>query len=694
MRATEFEFRQRFWFIGLIYWIGFACYSFDRTNAAVALVRLAGHASSPASQRHELQLIFGAGALLCALAALIRTWGAVSESKGKDAAKPRLGATFFRFLLAAFCFLPSAFCLPASAARASAATPEAPITYALDLRDSSSHLIKVTMTVPEVAPSTVVQFPAWNALYQIRDFVRHVQGLEAQCDGQAIVLVRADLDTWRAPDQPCESLQLRYSVYANEEGPFSSILDEQHTFMNFAQVLFYLPQGRERPVQVSFALPPAWKLVTMLRDAGAPGEFAAAGYDLLADSPAEAGQLDEFDYTQSGAAYRIVVYGDPADYSSKKLLDSVGKITATETGLMRDVPFARYTFMFQFAKGAGGGGMEHRNGCVIGFPGGRLKRNWPGFESTVAHEFFHLWNVKRIRPQGLEPVDYIHGNDTRDLWFSEGVTSTYQYLTLLRAGLINRQTFYEDVAGEIQDLEERPARHFQSAEESGLEAWLEKYPDYFRPERSISYYNKGAILGFLLDLEIRHASGGRHSLDDLMRALNENFARRHRFFTDDDLRSLVTSLGPDAAETGAFFRDYVTGTHEVDYGAYLGFAGLRLAQEPVEIPSWGLEAERSFGGPIRVTEVEPGGNAAKAGVERGDVLLKVNGDTLFVLPQNLEGLRPGVGVEVEVRRRSETLTFKFKLGRATEERFRVEEMPHPSAAQLRVREGWLTGKTD
>src|SRR5205814_5971912 len=153
----------------------------------------------------------------------------------------------------------------------------------------------------------------------------------------------------------------------------------------------------------------------------------------------------------------------------------------------------------------------------------------------AADEFFHLWNVKRIRPQGLEPVDYVHGNDTTELWFSEGVTSTYGELALLRAGLISRQDFYANLAQEIRDLEQRPARKSQSAVEAGREAWLEQYVDYARPEPSISYYNKGELLGYLLDLGIRHATGNRRSLADVMRGLNENFARRGRFFPRADL---------------------------------------------------------------------------------------------------------------------------------------------------------------
>jgi predicted metalloprotease with PDZ domain len=196
--------------------------------------------------------------------------------------------------------------------------------------------------------------------------------------------------------------------------------------------------------------------------------------------------------------------------------------------------------------------------------------------SLYSHEFFHLWNVKRIRPQLLEPIDYVHGNDTRDLWFCEGVTSTYGELVLLRAGLISRQAFYAHLGSTIAALESRPGRFFQSVEESGLEAWFEKYNDYQRPERSISYYNKGELLGFLLDLALRHASGNAAGLDDVMRRLNEDFARPGRYYTEADLRREMAQAAPTFWGLEAFFEDYVRGTRELDYDTYLGYAGLEL----------------------------------------------------------------------------------------------------------------------
>jgi len=586
-----------------------------------------------------------------------------------------------------------------------------PIRYVVDLQAPATQRVRVTLRIPDAPPATEIQMPAWNNLYQIRDFVRDVQDLQGACNGQQVTLLRVDLETWRGPSQSCRNLEVRYAVDAHEEGPFSSVFNTRHAFLNFATVLFYLPRERSRSVRVRFVLPAGWRLATFLDPGDGPDEFQAANYDVLVDSPAEAGNFQEYTFTQqdaeraTGAAtgsaagerkatYRVIVHADAADYSPQRLLASLEKITGAATAMMRDVPFSNYTFIFHFPREGGGGGMEHRNGTAISVPASDVRDHWGRVEATAAHEFFHLWNVKRIRPQALEPIDYVHGNDTRDLWFAEGVTSTYGTLTLLRAGLMTPQEFYLELAGEIDSLQARPARGSQSLETSGREAWLEKYADYFRPDRSISYYNKGELVGFLLDLALRHASHNRAGLDEIMRRLNEEFARRGRFYTESDLRRLVHESAPQFSAADAFFNDYLHGTQELDYDTYLGYAGLRVRVEAHETPALGFTAATGFEGTLRVASIEPGSPAEQAGLATGDVLVKMNGRNLTEAPQSrLAGMTPGEKVKFQVRRARRNLEFKYHLGTTTETRYRVEEIPGSSAGQLEIRRGWLQGTT-
>jgi predicted metalloprotease with PDZ domain len=574
----------------------------------------------------------------------------------------------------------------------------------VDLTAPETHLVQVTMNIPEAGAGTEIQIPAWNCLYQIRDFVKSVEDLNAECDAQPVDLDREDLNTWRGPNRKCGNLTFHYSAYADSDGPFDSILDGNHSFLNLAMVLFYLPRERQRAVQVKFQVPSGWKLATLLEGEGQ--EFQAADYDVLVDSPVEAGHFEEFSYTQGfipagtsagelkSATIRVIIDAARADYSAGRILDSLQRITAAETSLMQDLPFNRYTFLLHFPReGGSSGGMEHHDGTAISIPASEVRNNEGYLESVAAHEFFHLWNVKRIRPRSLEPVDYIKGNDTRDLWLCEGVTNTYAELTLLRADLIDRNTFYERVAGAIQVLQSRNGRRFQSAETSGREAWLEKYSDYNRSERSISYYNKGELLGYLLDLGIRHASANQAGLDDVMRRLNQDFAQRGRFYTIADLTAIVAQLAP-AFDMNRFLADNVRGTVEIDYSTYLGYAGLRLATHMMGTPVPGFSASRNAGGLLQVDSIDDGSDAERAGLQPGDVLMMADGNLLPAASEStLPNWRPGQSVELQIARGGETKIIKFRIGVNQEISIQIEEDPQAGPDQLQVREGWLKGVT-
>ena len=549
------------------------------------------------------------------------------------------------------------------------------------------------MTIPEAKAGAEIQFPAWNALYQIRDFVKNVQGLEARCDERAFLLVRLDLYTWSSGEQSCAALEVRYRVYLAEDSVFASVLDRHHAYLNPATVLFYLPRERARPVRVRFLPPAGWKLATFLAGPSPDGVYSAANFDELADSPVEAGTFEEHQYQQNGALYRIIVDAGRNRYDSGRVIESVKKITAAATALMQDVPFSRYTFLYHFGRDTGGG-MEHRDGTAIHFAADDLRRNWLGFESVTAHEFIHAWNVKRLRPHNLEPVDYVRGNDTSDLWFAEGVASTLQEYILLRAGMMSPDTFYARVAAEINRLHDRPARATQSLEDAGREAWLEKYPDYQRPDRSISYYGKGMIVGILLDLAIRHSSRNARSLDDVFRRLNRDFAKRGRFFTREDLVGVISEEAGPEFDVHGFFRDYISGMRELDYATYFARAGLRLAGREREAGTLGFLAVRNFDGPVVVQSVVPESNAAKAGLESGDVLLELNGNPLRSLPDDLlRDSKPGREVRFLVRRDHQEFTVRFQLESGVRAAYHIVEVRDATPEQGRLRELWLKGVT-
>jgi len=467
----------------------------------------------------------------------------------------------------------------------------ATIRYEISLAHPAQHQFHVTMTIPDVRQHVVVQIPAWNTLYQIRDFGYHVVDLHAtDAEGKPLNVSRSDKQTWTISGQG--AIRVEYSDYWDETGPFGTQLNAEHAFLNLAMVLCYVPDRRAEDALVSFTdVPQGWRIAVELPGVEGASAYRAPSYDALADAPVEIGPLDIFEFQAAGRRIRVAIHGDAVDHAH--LQDMLSRIVGYETRLMGDAPFPEYLFLYHVGRGFGGGGMEHANGTAIGVGSASQLAN------VTAHEFFHLWNVKRIRPQSLEPVDYTREMWTPSLWFAEGVTNTYAAYTLVRSGVWNQAQFFSDLTEQINQLQSRPARHWQSAEESSRDAWLEKYPLYDDPGFSVSYYNKGQLLGVGLDIVIRDATENRASLDDVLRRLNQEYAQKGRFYPDSaGIRAVadevVQGAAPDAnVDLGDFFARYVAGTDELPLADWLSRAGLTLrvtgerraaqSDEPVQI---------------------------------------------------------------------------------------------------------------
>ncbi len=454
----------------------------------------------------------------------------------------------------------------------------ATIRYEVALSAPAEHTFHVAMTIPGVHGGVTIQMAAWDALYQIRDFAHRVSGMRALDDsGRPLPVLRTDKQTWRVTADG--QVRIEYAAFWDESGPFGTQLDGEHAFLNLAMVLCYVPDRTAEDSILRFAnVPAGWRIAVELpaADPADPGAFtySAKNYDALADAPVEIGRFDEIRFTAGGRRIRAIVQGDSVDRS--RLVSMLASIVNYQTHLMGDAPFEEYLFILHIGRRYGGGGMEHSNSTAI------VADSAAALPNITAHEFFHLWNVKRIRPQSLEPLDRTREMWTRALWFAEGVTNTYAAYTLVRTGLWTRSQFLQDLSSQISELQSRPARQWQSAEESSLVTWFDKYDLYTSPELSISYYNKGQLLGFGLDLLIRDRTDNRASLDDVLRAMNQQYAHRGRFYRDSaDIRSVAEQVirqakpGADA-DLSSFFARYVSGTDELPYAEWLAIAGLTL----------------------------------------------------------------------------------------------------------------------
>jgi predicted metalloprotease with PDZ domain len=566
---------------------------------------------------------------------------------------------------------------------------QATIRYDISLAHPEQHVFAVTMTIPDVHDQVTVQMPAWNALYQIRDFSGHVAQVAAFADGRSAPIEKLDKQTWRVTSNG--TVTLRYSTYWDEAGPFAAQLNSDHAFINAAMILLYVPERRAEDVRLCLAgMPADWRTTLHLGESAAAGANScsdAENYDALADMPVEAGKFDDFVLPDLKPAVRVVIHGD--NYKKKRVEEDLTRICKYELKLMEGAPYNNYTFFLHIGKAAAGagGGMEHANGTAINVPSDEY------LDGVAAHEFFHLWNVKRIRPASLEPVDYTKEQYTRALWFAEGVTSTYGSYTLLRAGLWNKQEFYDDLSQQITELEGRPAETWQSAEQSSLDAWLEKYALYNRAEESVSYYTKGQVLGVLLDVLIRDRTGNHASLDDVLRLMNTNFAKAGKTYHD----SQDVELSAEKVAGGSFedfFSRYVAGTEALPYQQVLGLAGLDARSVEHKRGVLGFFAERDASGATIVRSVEPNSGAAQAGLRAGDVITSWNGGEV---PRHLDRWvaqqKPGSTLHLRIRREEKESNLDVVLGEAKDVRYEVTETAHPSEQARSIRDGLLRGIT-
>lgn len=585
---------------------------------------------------------------------------------------------------------------------AASAQNESKLDYKVTLADAEHHRVHVAMSYDPETGGTQVQLPVWNALYQVRDFAKNVIVVKASSvSGEQLPIRQIDKTTWEFRPRP-GWVTLDYDIILDEPGPFGAQFNAHHSFFNLAEVLMYPINGRELPISVRFEQIPAnWKFATPLpsrsipaTQQGAPSGYVlhAPNYDRLVDSPCELGQFAESDFEQDGAKYRVVIDADPADYDAAKIVGSLKKITATETAWMQDRPFDTYIFIYHFPRGPAGGGMEHAYGTAIDFSANNLKE-MRGLESVSAHEFFHLWNVKRIRPQSLEPIDYEHENYTRALWFSEGVTSTVGDLTMVKAGLIQPTEYLQRLSSAITNLQLRPARLTQSAEESSLETWFDKYPTYHAPDRSISYYNKGEILGVLLDLKIREDSRGRYSLRDLFQAMNRDYAKQGKFFPDSEgVREVAEKL--TGTDLRSFFDNYVAGTEELPYNQIFATVGLLLEQQTRTIADPGFTAARNFTPPLVVENVY-GEQARSAGLREGDEIIAIDGkQPARGLDQQLADMKPGTKARITIQSRGARREVDLILGQTSQTVYLLRDIPEASPAQLERRKVWLNAEDE
>jgi predicted metalloprotease with PDZ domain len=622
----------------------------------------------------------------------------------------------FRVLKTALVTLLAVLATAVQGARAQAAPGQAPLRleYHLRIEQPNMHLAEVEIDALQVnARSVDFAMPAWSpGRYAIYDFAKNVQEFAVtDAGGHPLEWSQPDKQTWRVETGGAGEVRAHYKVFWNDlNGSFSQI-DSTHANVNGASTFMYVAGHKPDPVHLEILAPDGWKVVSGYSLDPAQRSFQAANYDRMIDTPLEISPAVTWDqFTEHGKTFRVAVHDYATDEDQRaalvnKLSDGVHKIVAVYLAMMPEPDFDNYTFIFHFAPDiAAGDGMEHLNSTQI------IVSQLLGDDgidealTDAAHEFFHAWNVKRLRPAALGPFDYTKEDYTSSLWFAEGVTSYYSYVALRRAGIWSEADFRKRLNSEIQTLESEPGRKLMSAESSSFHAWFyDRSPQMQETNfanTTISYYNKGALLGALLDVEIRARTGGNKSLDDVMRLMYQRFYGAPpssyylggRGYEEGDILQAVNEVsGGDFTD---FFRRYVQGTDPLPYAETLAKAGLALKTGAEDsLPSLGIEYRPANTG-ILITSISPGGAAERAGLSRDDLLVAVDNFSLATesLADRLKIYPPGSEVPFTVQRHADREIVTVKLDPPRLGEYRIEDLPDATPQQVGLRRSWLAGQ--
>ncbi|MEO8055125.1 MAG: PDZ domain-containing protein [Acidobacteriota bacterium] len=574
----------------------------------------------------------------------------------------------------------------------------------------ATHLYEITMEIdPRGATTLDLVLPVWTpGSYLVREFSRHIRDFSAneKRGGRPLSALKVEKNRWRLslPSKKSESsgvVFISYRVYAHELTVRTSHLDASHGYGNGANLFFYVEGRKDEPMEVAFRLPRGWKASMALPARG--GVFRAASYDELVDSPFECGTHRTFEFREKGVPHTLAIWGT-GNEDAPRLLKDLKKLVAEAASLFGGLPYERYLFLAHLTPGARGG-LEHRASQSVAVDPWAF-RPAKAYRDTLllfSHELFHAWNVKRIRPEALGPFDYTKEVHTKDLWVLEGVTSYYEVLLAVRAGLLTSAQGLEEWTTSWTGHLETPGRAVQSAEMASFDAWIRFYrPDENSVNVAESYYRRGQLLGLALDLTLRGATAGRRGLDDVMRLLWRRWGAKGKGYPEGAVEDAAARVLASRAKARRFFDRYVRGTESPDLARLLTVAGLELklvpeAEEGVTEESpvktrgdfgWKTKTEN---GRLLVAEVREGGAAMRAGISAADEIVAIDGVRAsedFLRRKAIEA-GPGARIRVTVFRRERLRELGLVLGARKAGVWKVAPVKGASPAAKRLARRWL-----
>jgi predicted metalloprotease with PDZ domain len=569
--------------------------------------------------------------------------------------------------------------------------------YEVAMPVPESHLFAVTLRVRNwSSPVLDLKMPVWTpGSYLVREYARQVQDFIAYAgkNQQLLASQKLSKNHWQIQTEGVAEIAVCYRVFANELSVRTNHLDATHGYFNGAALFLFVPGLEKQPIRVTITPPqPEWRVTTTLPPiADEKNSFEAIDFDTLVDSPFEIGTQETYDFEVLGKPHQLAIWGK-GNIKPQSIVKDTTKIVEVEAGIYGNLPYDRYLFLLHLSAN-GYGGLEHQDSCSLNYPrlGFRNKEKYNRFMQLVAHEFFHLWNVKRIRPKALETFDYERENYTTSLWFCEGTTSYYDLVIPAWAGLYDAKAFLEILSKEITRYLSIPGRKVQPLSESSFDAWIKLYRRDSNSDNSqISYYLKGEMVSLLLDLFLRARSKNQRSLDDVMRQMWQQFGQAEIGFTPEQLKEVLDSVaGTDLSE---FFTRFIDSTEELPFDDYLKPFGLHLkaVSNGEAAPYLGMRVVAE-NGKATIQFVEADSPASLAGIDPGDELLAIDGlrVTAEQLNERLLDYQAGEVIEIAVFHQEELQIHRVRLAEPRPTRYQVVKVKSPSEEQKELLEGWL-----
>lgn len=574
------------------------------------------------------------------------------------------------------------------------------IHYQVAMPQPETHLFEVTLRLVGFPLSVLdLKLPVWTpGSYLVREYAKHLQDFTAFAGENAdlsrskpLAWRKLSKNHWQVETKGLKEVNVRYRIFANELSVRTNHLDATHGYFNGAALFFRLPGWEEQSIQVTILPPfPEWQVTTALPSVpGQANTFRACNFDTLVDSPCEIGCHQLYHFEVLGKPHELAIWGQ-GNVSAEQVIADLQKIIAFEAQMFGGLPYQRYVFLLHLFSQAYGG-LEHKNCCSLIYQrfGFREREKYERFMQLVAHEFFHLWNVKRIRPKALEAFDYDQENYTPSLWFCEGTTSYYDLVIPLRSGIYDVKSFLINWSKEITKYLTTPGRHVQTLSESSFDAWIKLYrQDANSSNSQISYYLKGEMVSLLLDLLIRALHKNQLSLDDVMRKMWHQFGKKEIGYTPEQLQQVIESVAK--IDLSDFFTRYIHGLDELPFNEYLEPFGLQLFTEHEEEPFLGIKVNSDHGREL-IKYVEASSPAQLAGIDPGDELLAIDGlkVTASQLSDRLKDYQPNDTIQITFFHHDELRTYPVTLAHPRPIRYQLRPVTHPSPIQQENFAGWL-----